>query len=307
MLDESADKLVTYLNHPNGWWRDNAQKELILRNDKSVLPALKAIALGQKNESIKTPLSLARIHALWTLEGMGALDKTIIVSSLKDQDAQIRKTAIILSEPYLKQQDEDMIEWLSVLKKDASNDVRMQLILSLSYSKSINARAVTTELLASSAGNEVLASAQRSLEKNEDVKKFGQRLGRLDAADRALVLNGAVIYKSLCISCHGADGKGLISKTAPPLVGSKRLGRGTDVSVRILLHGLAGPVDGQTYPSEMPAMKDNDDEWIASVISYVRHEFTQAPPIRPDAVKTIREQTAGRDKAFTLEELATKQ
>ena len=307
MLDESSSKLVTYLNHPNGWWRDNAQKELILRNDKSVLRALKEIASGQKNESVKIPSSLARIHALWTLEGMGALDKTIVVNSLKDPDAQIRKTAIILSEPYLKQQDEDMIEWLSVLKNDVSNDVRMQLILSLSYSKSINAKAVSTELLASSAGNEVLAGAQRSLDKNEDVKKFGQRLGRLDAADRALVLNGAVIYKSLCISCHGADGKGLISKTAPPLVGSKRLGRGTDVSVRILLHGLAGPVDGQTYPSEMPAMKDYDDEWIASVISYVRHEFTQAPPIRTEAVKKIREQTMGREKAFTLEELAAKQ
>ncbi|MNY60511.1 hypothetical protein D3C86_1970750 [compost metagenome] len=51
-------------------------------------------------------------------------------------------------------------------------------------------------------------------------------------------------------------------------------------------------------------MKDNDDEWIASVLSYVRHEFTNSPPVRPADVKTIREQTVSRDKAYTLDELS---
>ncbi len=57
MLDASSKKLVSYLNHPNGWWRDNAQKELILRNDKSVIPALKIMAESQ-NESVKSTSSL---------------------------------------------------------------------------------------------------------------------------------------------------------------------------------------------------------------------------------------------------------
>jgi len=304
MLDDKTNKLLTYLDHPNGWWRDNAQKELVLRNDKSVIPALKAIAAGEKNEWIKTPSSLARIHALWTLEGMEVSDRGLIMKSLKDEDFNVRKTAVLLTEPYLKQGDERILDQLTELKTDVSTDVRMQLVLSLSYSKSAKARALAKQLV--TPGSEVLVGAEKSIEKNEDVKKFGQRLGRLDARDRDLVLNGAIIYKSLCSACHGSDGKGLISKTAPPLAGSKRLARGNDASVRILLHGLSGPIDGQNYPTEMPALGDNDDQWIASVISYVRHEFAQAPPIRPNDVKNIREQTAGRTKAWTLEELSVK-
>jgi glucose/arabinose dehydrogenase/mono/diheme cytochrome c family protein len=307
LLDEPSGKLVGYLNHPNGWWRDNAQKELILRNDKSVVPALRSIAAGQSNEYIKTSTPLARLHAIWTLEGLDALEKAIVLKALKDPDAQIRKAAVILCEPYLKAQNKTILAQLSELKVDMSPDVRMQLVLSLSYSKSPDAKKLADEVISGSTGNEVVASAQKSIDKNEEVKKFGLRLGRLEAGDRKLVMDGAIIYKSLCTTCHGPDGKGIVSKTAPPLVGSKRLNRTSDASVRILLHGLSGPVDGQAYPTEMPSMKDNDDEWISSVASYIRHEFSNAPAIRPSVVKMIREETAAREKAFTLEELVPKQ
>jgi hypothetical protein len=59
MLDVPAQNLVTYLDHPNGWWRDNAQKQIIILGDKSVVPILKSMATGQKNTS-----ALGRLHAL---------------------------------------------------------------------------------------------------------------------------------------------------------------------------------------------------------------------------------------------------
>ncbi|GBL29766.1 hypothetical protein EMGBS10_09160 [Opitutia bacterium] len=40
MLDETPAELVAHLSHPNGWWRDTAQKLLVLKGDKSVVPAL---------------------------------------------------------------------------------------------------------------------------------------------------------------------------------------------------------------------------------------------------------------------------
>ena len=55
MLNEPASKLVTYLDHPNGWWRDNAQQLLIVRNDLSVVPALKEIATGGQANLAKKP------------------------------------------------------------------------------------------------------------------------------------------------------------------------------------------------------------------------------------------------------------
>ena len=41
MLDETAAQLVKHLDHPNGWWRDTAQKLIVLKQDKSVVPALR--------------------------------------------------------------------------------------------------------------------------------------------------------------------------------------------------------------------------------------------------------------------------
>src|SRR5690606_37987259 len=57
MLDESAAELVQHLENPNGWWRENAQKLLVVRRDTTVADALRDMVTGSSNH-------LARIHAL---------------------------------------------------------------------------------------------------------------------------------------------------------------------------------------------------------------------------------------------------
>ncbi len=47
LLNAGNDQLVEYLSHPNGWWRDNAQKLLIVHNDQSVIPALQNLVSGK--------------------------------------------------------------------------------------------------------------------------------------------------------------------------------------------------------------------------------------------------------------------
>ncbi|GAB4019448.1 hypothetical protein GCM10028773_22270 [Spirosoma koreense] len=333
LLDEPGSKLVSYLDHPNGWWRDNAQKQLVILGDQSVVPSLKAMALGQKPKTS----ALGRLHALWTLEGLDAIDKDLLASVMKDNDPQLRRAAVWIGERYLKQDDNSMIDQLRTLKDDPNYDVRTQLVLSLHQSKSAKAKALADEILAQNAGIEMLASTQKSLLKNDDVKTYGLRLGRLEAADRTKVLAGANTFKTLCASCHGPDGKGLAiggtSMVAPPLFGSKRIVGDQDVLIKILLNGLSGPVDEKTYPDVMPSMSANNDEWIASVLSYIRYEFgytgnfPPSPPssaprpasggippevlkrrnfkpfVQPDDVRKIREQTNSRTKAWTLPEL----
>src|SRR6476659_3346181 len=98
MLDEPTSQLVSYLDHPNGWWRDNAQKEIIVRNDQSAVPALKQIALREKTSLAKSPGPLARIHALWTLEGLNAIDRNTLFTAFADPDAEVRKAAVWISE-----------------------------------------------------------------------------------------------------------------------------------------------------------------------------------------------------------------
>ena len=94
---------------PNGWWRDNAQKELVIRADKSVVPALRQMALGQKCTSDKVPTALGQLHALWTLEGLDALDKELLFSLMQSPDAQLRTAAIWNSEPFIKKNDPQVL------------------------------------------------------------------------------------------------------------------------------------------------------------------------------------------------------
>ncbi len=319
MLDEPTSKLVTYLDHPNGWWRDNAQKEIVLRGDKSVAAALKQIAAGEKGPLTDKPSALGRLHALWTLEGLGATDKEVLFTAMEDEDAQVRRAAVWISEPFLKENDQEVIGKLDGLKRDDSFDVLVQLMLSLTSSQDASAKAIVKDILARNPGNEMLASTDTSIQKNEEVKKFGLRLGMLDVASRKLILNGATTFKSLCATCHGMDGKGTDRNIAPPLVGNyRRLVEQKNEVIRVVLHGLTGPVEGKTYPDLMPAMGANDDEWIASVLSYVRYdlgvggrgfsgtlqpEFLARVLVKPEEVKKIREKTAGRNKPWTWEEL----
>ncbi len=67
MHEDSSAELVAHLAHPNGWWRETAQRLIIERGDESVIPALRGLA-GDEDADPR-----ARIHAVWTLEGLGSL------------------------------------------------------------------------------------------------------------------------------------------------------------------------------------------------------------------------------------------
>ncbi|MDO1447742.1 HEAT repeat domain-containing protein [Rhodocytophaga aerolata] len=315
MLNESTAKLVTYLDHPNGWWRDNAQKEIILRGDKSVVPALRQISLGEKGPLSTKPSFLARLHALWTLEGLDATDKQLLVNILNDPDAQLRKAAIRISEPYLKQNDRELVEKLISMAEEQDTDVRMQLVVSLYSQGQKKTKSLADSMLSNSSDDQRMAAIQTSLQKNEEAKKYGVNLVALKDADRRMVMKGAAIFQTLCASCHGSEGQGLSTNIAPPLVSKFKLIEQKESVIKILLHGLKGPVDGKTYPDIMPPMGANDDEWIASVLNYVRYDLCMRSfpkmsqgyidwvLIKPEGVKKIREQHAGRKEPWTWDEL----
>ena len=89
-LPKASADIVPLLSHGNGWVRDTAQRVLVERGDKSVVPAVTKLA------SEGTPL--ARLHALWTLEGLGALTPEIVKSRLADTDVKVRAAAIRLAD-----------------------------------------------------------------------------------------------------------------------------------------------------------------------------------------------------------------
>lgn len=127
----------------------------------------------------------------------------------------------------------------------------------------------------------------------------------LTAEQQVLFDKGKLIYAGLCASCHQPTGSGL-DGLAPPLVDSDWVLGKSDVPIRIVLHGLGGPlnVSGRTWRLEMPPLPVFSDEDIASVLTYIRREWEHnASPISPAEVAKIREANKTRTHSWTEAEL----
>lgn len=125
----TAKQLVEHFEHPNGWWRDTAQRLIVERQDKAAIPLLKSMAANSRPPEGGTPSNLARLHALWTLEGLGALDEASLMSALQDSDARIREHAIRLCEPRIN--SSNLVERLARMTNDSDARVLLQLALTL--------------------------------------------------------------------------------------------------------------------------------------------------------------------------------
>ena len=87
VLPAESGKLVALLESADGWTRDTAQRLLVERKDTEVVPALTNLAKKSKS-------TLGRLHALWTLDGMGALAPELVSAALKDKDSKVRAAAV---------------------------------------------------------------------------------------------------------------------------------------------------------------------------------------------------------------------
>ena len=312
LLKAASSQLVDYLSHPNGWWRDNAQRLLVLRGDQSVTEALKELALPSHTflDKLafwkKRPGPITRLHALWTLDGLHAVNESILAAALRDEDAEVRKAAIRISENFLRAKSHPVYTALQALKTDPDPGVRIQLALSMRYSREPATAALLRELRRDNPGNLFMEKAvTRSLQaEDESLAALRAATMGMDGEDRDLVYEGSVNFKQLCATCHGIDGRGIATRLAPPLAGSPRVNGDKDILLNIVLHGLKGPVDHQQYPDIMQPQQEHNDHYIASVVSYIRNSFgNRAHPVDPDEVRDLRKKTADRNSPWTLEEL----
>jgi mono/diheme cytochrome c family protein len=93
---------------------------------------------------------------------------------------------------------------------------------------------------------------------------------------------------------------------APPLADSEWVLGSDQRLVRIVLHGLNGPirVKGAGYNLDMPGMGMFDDEQIAGILTYIRREWEHGgAPVPTETVKKIRAETAKRQEAWSSAEL----
>ncbi len=307
MLEDSTADLVAHLSHSNGWWRDSAQKLIILRKDgKSVTPALEKLAREGKS-------ALGRVHALWTLEGLEAVNPKLLTEKLGDADHRVRMAAVRISEPFLTDGDKTVISGFKGLDKETHADVSLQTINSIAYSGSTDSEVlagIQDNLIEQHADKPILKSIAGNRVKLAQERALLAKQRKIDAHFGKQMESGAVIYKQLCFACHGNDGKGtpMVGQPgvtlAPPLPKSPRvLGSGGSL-VRTVLHGQTGELDGKKYPGQMLPLGANNDEWIAAITTYVRNSFgNKGGPITKEFVAGIRKESGDRLLPWTEAEL----
>jgi putative heme-binding domain-containing protein len=117
---------VATLEHPNAWHRETAARLLYTRRDNAAIPAL--ARLGERSAS-----PLGRLHALYALDGLGALAEPYVLRALDDEDPGVREHGVRLAERIIAAQgiSPSMWERLKARASDPAARVRYQLAFTL--------------------------------------------------------------------------------------------------------------------------------------------------------------------------------
>jgi mono/diheme cytochrome c family protein len=117
-------QLVETLSHPNGWWRDKAQQLLVQRGDRSVVKAL-------TDKAENAPDWRTRLHALWTLDGLDAIEPATVTHALADSSRDVRVSGLQIADRWVGQPSNPVQAAVLKLTDDRDWAVRHQLAATL--------------------------------------------------------------------------------------------------------------------------------------------------------------------------------
>lgn len=343
-LDQATDReLVSYLAHPNGWWRDNAQRLLVERNNQALVTEITELLDPQAYKNYN------QVHALWTLEGMGIYDPEIIKLGVQQfSHPKVVATALRIGEQYNTQTEAATV--LDIFEQALANKdlmVQLQLALSLGNFMEVDSasvmgmlKAIALEkgedalireaIMSSLAGKEkkflallkqepqsppaMLSFLEETTEKNKIKRQLQEK--NFSNAEKEYFLAGKPLYEKICAGCHGKDGEGLFP-FAPPLANSEWVTGAKNRLILTVLHGLDGPVtvNGKVYKEPevqglMPGFKANPDltdEKLAALLTYIRNAWNnKAEPIDASKVNSLRKSSMDRKEPYTEEDFKRK-
>lgn len=311
----SAPQLLPYLAHDNGWHRDMAQQLLVMKQDKSVVDALKSMATSHSNH-------LAQIKALWVLEGLGENTLAVLTEAAHTANAKIKRSIYRLAE--LLPQSAALNSWLIKESESVSQEASQALVLAAGTHKAWQATANIIKLFGTNAfvlaslanneqvflavqGNDLPAQAVSEISILKDIVKPSK--SKVSAEIMVSMQKGKKLYngEAGCFGCHGADGEG--NPMIPPLNKSEWVTGGKNRLSAILLHGFSGPITvaDKTYNNGMvmPGLTNTatiTDEDIAHIATYIRNAWdNSAGEVSTQEVKSVRHHTQQQRLPFTTE------
>ena len=314
----SSKELVALLSHPNGWLRDRSQQLLIQKKDLSVCKEL--INLAKISNEVSTS-----IHALYVLEGLNFLSFEILSDIVKySKQPETIAHALGLLERFAAIQNVPKMKAIST-QLLAQNNETIDLYLSMSINvwlklsdatflpilseidkKYANQRIFQEAIASSLDGKEELylktMNPNAILKNNLTLAVSNHQKKELNSiyvSEKNAVDNrtkGLKLFRTICSTCHGADGNG-IQDLAPPLKGSEYIDGSMKRLASIILHGISGPihVNGKLYQlnNDMPGLISNSsisDQDITDIIRFTQNAFAkEGKGITVDEVKKQRE------------------
>lgn len=332
----STQKLISFLNHPNGWYRDKAQQLMIQRKDYRIVTNLKELITNSTN-------TIAQIHALHTLNGLDALTFSFLqqLSHQPNITTQTLSHTVVLMEQkaHLNYTDKAKVFFKHLIQK---NKIELDTYIAASLGNWIKlAPKVFSPLLYKVANRYpnskliqegVMSSLRNHEEDFMNYTKEQLSLNKLltsyilealkNKQDKILKKNknvqqknniaihaGKKIFDNLCATCHGDQGQGITS-LAPPFINSEYISESSNRLALVLLHGLSGPikVNGKSYnlSATMPGLVNNPEysnQDIQNIITYLQHTFSDDPkPISTQQIEKLR-QVKPKDGVFSEKEL----
>ncbi len=150
----SSAQLAGHLDHPNGWVRETAARLLYERADRRAAAAI-------ENVLSRSPSPLGRIHALYALDGLLALNNQHLLTALGDADERVREHAIKLCEgPLAGGSGQSALgPRLLAMTTELPPRVRFQLALTLGEVRSPARAKALAELIRHDADNPLMRAA----------------------------------------------------------------------------------------------------------------------------------------------------
>lgn len=317
-----TSKLIPYLSHTNGWYRDKAQQLLVYRQD------FKAVPLLQKLIS-KTNLATTQIHALHTLNGLEALTFDFLNELLQNTNTPTETLchAIVLLEqhahPNFASKAAKSLQWLVTKNKleldlyvasslqqwiAISPDLFFPILIKIAQNHPNNSlvyEGILSSLYLQEQAFKDFATQHlplqtvlyKQLDKaiTQQQTQFKNQQKKQTQNQQKAIKAGKITFDNLCANCHGEKGEGIAS-LAPPFVNSEYISESTERLASVILHGLSGPikVNGIQYDltATMPGLANNpdySDQDIQNIIAYLQHTFSDDPkPISIQKIKKLR-------------------
>lgn len=306
LVSMTEGDLFTQLGSPERWTRYQARRLLFYRPSDKVAAAADAFIAKERSES-------QYLEAMGVLQSHGLVRTALLDQLQSSADFRIRAYAARVVGEWSIQLPDAQLR-LAKAVADTQPRVRLEAVVALSRvggQPSLRTALAAVEHPSDKFLDYALKQTVRHL-----LPTAGQLVAELPAPQAvylkkvqstgpAVVSPGQAIYEALCLNCHQATGQGL-SGVYPPLAKSEWVAGDPQVLIKLTIHGLADPtkVQGKDYGLvPMPPM-GLDDQQLADVLTYVRTAFgNQAPAVKPNEVKAVREATKGRTAPWTAAEL----